>query len=65
MSPRPATVSQADVVRAIKACQKAGIAIARIVVRGDGVAIETSDGSEAIRIPSPQIAVAEQPPVVL
>lgn len=46
MSPRPATVSQADVVRAIRACQKTGVPIARVVVRGDGVSIETADGVE-------------------
>lgn len=64
MSPRPATVSQADVVRAIRACQKAGVPIARVVVRGDGVSIETTDGVEhPVHKPIP--AVEERREVVL
>lgn len=40
MSNRPAIVSQADLTRTIKACQRAGLSIARVVVKSDRVEIE-------------------------
>lgn len=48
MSNRPATVTQADVERAIRACQRRGVPIVRVVVRKDGVAIETAGGIAAV-----------------
>lgn len=47
MPRRPATITQADVARAIRAVQAAGLPIVRVVVRGDGVAVETSAAGEA------------------
>ena len=50
---RRATVTQADIARAIRAAQATGLTVARIVVRPDGVAIETTD-APAIKIqPAP------------
>lgn len=43
MSRRPATVTQADVARAIRAARQAGLTVVRVVARPDGVAIETAD----------------------
>lgn len=43
MPRRPATVTQADVARAIRAAHAAGLKIVRIVARGDGVSIETNE----------------------
>lgn len=42
MPRRPATVTQADIVRTIRAVQAAGLPVLRVVVRGDGVAVETT-----------------------
>lgn len=57
MSNRPATVTQADVQRVIRACRKEGVAIARVVVRGDGVSIETTEGEEvAVHRPTKTVA---------
>lgn len=42
MGRRTAVVTQADVVRAIRAAQAAGLTITRLVVRADGVALETT-----------------------
>lgn len=43
MPRRAATVTQADVARAIRAAQAAGLTIRRIVARGDGIVIETAE----------------------
>jgi hypothetical protein len=59
VSYRPATVTQADVARVIRACRQEGLEIKRIVVRKDGVSIEAacdegpekSTGLEAIPVP--------------
>jgi hypothetical protein len=56
---RPAIVSQADVARVIRAAKKAGLEIARIVVRPDGVAVETRRSDE------PNETVEPKPEVVL
>ncbi len=42
MPRRAALVSQADITRAIRAAKDAGLPVLRIVVRPDGVAVETS-----------------------
>ena len=41
MPRRVATVTQADVARAIRAAMGAGLTVVRVVARPDGVAIET------------------------
>lgn len=46
MSRRPALVTQADVARAIRAAQNAGLRVVRVVARPDGVSIETSELAE-------------------
>ena len=42
MSRRAAMVTQADIARAIRAVRDAGLPVVRVVVRSDGVAVETS-----------------------
>lgn len=64
MANRATIVTQADVTRTIKACQKAGLTIARVVVRVDGVAIETNE-VPGIAVNSPGIAVEQTSEVVL
>lgn len=61
MSRRPATVTQADVARTIRAAQAAGIKIVRIVTRADGVAIET----EHAPVPAGENPVVKQRDSVL
>ncbi len=53
---RVAVVTQADVARAIRAAQAAGLTIARVVARADGVSIETDAApvSEALPIGAPR-----------
>ncbi|MCJ2035254.1 hypothetical protein [Methylobacterium sp. J-068] len=41
MPRRAAMVTQADIARAIRAIQAAGLPVMRVVVRTDGVAVET------------------------
>jgi hypothetical protein len=55
MPHRPATVTQADVARTIRAVKATGEKIVRIVVRPDGVAIETVETA-------PPMPAEEQPP---
>jgi hypothetical protein len=43
MPRRPATVTQADVARSIRAVIAAGLKVIRVVTRPDGVSIETVD----------------------
>ena len=47
MPRRSATITQADVSRAIRAAKAAGLPIVRIVVRADGIAVETTVGTQA------------------
>lgn len=61
MSNRASIVSQADVTRTIKACQKAGLAIARVVIRGDRVEIEAGKDSGDLSI----MTVAQGKEIVL
>ncbi|MGI3903063.1 MAG: hypothetical protein ACRYGP_30560 [Janthinobacterium lividum] len=51
----PAAVTQADIARAIRAAQATGLTIARIVVRPDGVAIETVDAPSVEAKPKPAL----------
>lgn len=46
MPRRAAAVTQADIARAIRAVQAAGLPVMRIVVRSDGVSVETAPGAE-------------------
>ena len=41
MPRRPANITQADIARAIRAVQNAGLHVVRVVVRADGIAVET------------------------
>lgn len=41
MGRRAATVTQADIARAIRAVQAAGLPVMRVVVKADGVVVET------------------------
>lgn len=43
MSRTPANFKQADVARAIRAARSCGLVVARVVVKGDGVFIETHE----------------------
>ncbi|MDR7037416.1 hypothetical protein J2X36_002163 [Methylobacterium sp. BE186] len=42
MPRRPATVTQADVARIIRAAKAAGLPVVRIVARPDGISVETA-----------------------
>lgn len=44
MPRRPASVTQADIARIIRAAKDAGLPVVRIVARPDGVAVETLAG---------------------
>lgn len=50
MSRRPATVTQADVARAIRAALAAGLTVVRIIARADGVAIETRAAPSVVEL---------------
>lgn len=41
MPRRPANITQADIARAIRAVQNAGLHVVRVVVRAYGIAVET------------------------
>jgi hypothetical protein len=59
MPRRPATVTQADVARSIRAVMAAGLRIIRVVTRPDGVSIETAtEGGQM----SPAVASSESEP---
>ena len=45
MPHRPANITQADIARAIRAVQNAGLPVLRVVVRADGIAVETVEPS--------------------
>ena len=61
MSNRRATVTQADIARAIRAAKKEGLTVARLVVRSDGVAVETSENGQ----PDATMTIESEPDVVL
>jgi hypothetical protein len=61
MSRRPATVTQAEVARAIRAAKAEGLTVVRIVARPDGYAIETT----AAPVSHDAITVERERPVVL
>jgi len=61
MSNRRATVTQADIARAIRAAKKEGLTVARLVVRSDGVAVETSENDQ----PDATMTVEPESEVVL
>lgn len=66
MPRRAANVTQADIARAIRAVQNAGLPVLRVVVRADGVAVETVAGPAEPRDHDAGEPVAEsRPPVVL
>ncbi len=46
MPRRPTTVTQADIARAIRAVRNAGLPVVRVIVRSDGVAVETVGGPD-------------------
>ena len=45
MPRRAASVTQADIARAIRAMQAAGLPVLRVIVRADGIAVETAADS--------------------
>lgn len=61
MSGRPANVTQAEIARAIRAAQAAGLTVVRIVARPDGVAVETNS---APALPGAAPVEAERPIVL-
>ena len=58
---RRATVTQADVARAIRAAKKEGLTVTRLVVRPDGIAVETSENVQ----PTESVTIESEPEVVL
>jgi hypothetical protein len=65
MPRRAATVTQADVHRAIRAARQAGLTIYRVVARPDGVSIETV---ESVNMDDPKTTQVHSPgskPIVL
>jgi len=46
MPRRPAIVTQADVARSLRAVVAEGLTIIRVVIRPDGVSIETAEAAE-------------------
>ena len=66
MPRRAANVTQADIARAIRAVQNAGLPVMRVIVRADGVAVETVAGPADLKDHDSYEPVAEsRPPVVL
>jgi hypothetical protein len=59
MPRRPATVTQADVARTIRAVMAAGLRISRVVTRPNGVSIETTSEADEM---SPAAASSESEP---
>lgn len=64
MPRRPAQFTQADIARAIRAVKAAGLPVVRIVIRPDGIAVETERGSAVLQSDD-EGPVAEGPPVDL
>lgn len=65
MPRRAATVTQADIARAIRAIQAAGLPVMRVIVRADGVAVETAKTSQDAGPEAPLTAVAGEGRVVV
>lgn len=65
MPRRAATVTQADIARTIRAMRQAGLTVARIVVRADGVAIETEDAGGPPPIDGDPLPVEQKREIVL
>lgn len=65
MPRRAAMVTQADIERAIRAAQAAGLPVHRIVVRSDGVAVETIPRPEPQFEADPGADVANEERVVV
>lgn len=65
MPRRAATVTQADIARAIRAIQAAGLPVMRVVVRPDGVAVETIRSEEAVNEGAAPAEVASEGRVVV
>lgn len=65
MPRRAATVTQADIARVIRAVQAAGLPVHRIVVRPDGVAVETIPQLEPQSGADPGAEVANEERVVV
>jgi hypothetical protein len=57
---RRATVTQADVARTIRATKKEGLTVTRLVVRPDGIAVETSENDQ----PDATMTIESEPDVV-
>ncbi|ACL57488.1 hypothetical protein [Methylobacterium nodulans] len=67
MPRRPAAVTQADIARAIRAVRDAGLPVTRVVLRPDGIAVETTEGAittEPFALP-PEEPEAERRDVIL
>ena len=65
MPRRPATITQADVARAIRAVRAAGLPVLRVVVRSDGVVVETTDQPRSEIDGRHEPLAEERPPVIL
>lgn len=65
MPRRAASVTQADIARAIRAAQAAGLPVLRIVVRADGVAVETTPQPDEERKAHLDAEVADSERVVV
>lgn len=65
MPRRSATVTQADIARAIRAVQAAGLPVMRVIVRADGVAVETVKTYDAVGPEAPLTPVADEGRVVV
>lgn len=65
MPRRSATVTQADIARAIRAVQAAGLPVMRVIVRADGVAVETVKTAEAVEPEGALPPVADEGRVVV
>ncbi|GEP08571.1 hypothetical protein [Methylobacterium gnaphalii] len=50
MPRRAASVTQADIARAIRAVKAEGLPVLRVIVRADGVAVETTGESVASQL---------------
>lgn len=65
MPRRAATVTQADIARVIRAVRDAGLPVVRVVVRADGVAVETSAEPRQDEAPEAIETVAREGRVVV
>ena len=64
MPRRAASVTQADIARAIRAMQAAGLPVLRVIVRADGIAVETASDSSMGSMPQIE-RVADKDRVVI